>query len=117
MRPVVIVGPQGSGKSQALQKLGAALAKGQLVEEWDGVTPLNAAQVALTHAPIRWQGSMLVLSVEDLSLLMAPVERIRGSRLAERAAERLLFGVVPMYPLDESARLMALARELSGEGR
>lgn len=48
-KPVIIVAPQGAGKSRNANRLLAALGCKRLVDDWDGVTPLQSGDLALTN--------------------------------------------------------------------
>lgn len=46
--PIIVFGPQGSGKTSIAQAL-AAQHNGRLLEEWSGQEPLQAGDVATTN--------------------------------------------------------------------
>jgi len=71
-RTIIIVAPQGSGKTQHAQKLKEKLGCTRIVDEWDGQTPLRPGDLALTNLPL-WElplGSM-VMTLEDALALAA----------------------------------------------
>lgn len=63
MKPVIIVAPQGAGKSRHGAALLKALGCARLVDGWDGVEPLRDGDLALTHAPIVWQGECTLMDL------------------------------------------------------
>ena len=65
MQSVVITAPQGAGKSQHATALMGAFGCSRLVDEWDGVAPLQDGDLALTNAEVRWQGAGRVLTLEQ----------------------------------------------------
>lgn len=65
MNIIVITAPQGAGKSQHATALQAVFGSSRLVDEWDGVTPLQAGDLALTNAPVQWQGADRVMTLEQ----------------------------------------------------
>lgn len=48
-KPVIIVAPQGAGKSLNAEQLLASLGCGRLVDGWDGASPLRPGDLALTN--------------------------------------------------------------------
>lgn len=65
MKPVIIVAPQGAGKTRHADALMKALGCSRLVDSWDGVEPLQYGDLALTHAPIVWQGTCRVTTLAE----------------------------------------------------
>ena len=49
-KPVIIVGPQGSGKTTNAAKLMEIFGAARLVDDWDGQTPLQDGDLALTNS-------------------------------------------------------------------
>ena len=49
---VVIIAPQGAGKSRHAETLRAMFGCTSIVDEWDGVTPLPPGALALTNTQI-----------------------------------------------------------------
>lgn len=48
-RAIIIVAPQGAGKTQHAQALKAKLGCTHIVDEWDGRSPLKPGDLALTN--------------------------------------------------------------------
>lgn len=63
-KPVIIVGPQGSGKTTNAAKLMKIFGAARLVDDWDGQTPLQDGDLALTNSdylPAVMRGRVLTL--------------------------------------------------------
>lgn len=52
MKPTVIAGPPGTGKSRHAEAARKALGLIRIVDAWDGVTPLKQGDLALTNIEI-----------------------------------------------------------------
>lgn len=65
MQSVVITAPQGAGKSKHAAVLMGAFGCSRLVDAWDGLTPLQDGDLALTNAEVQWQGAGRVLTLEQ----------------------------------------------------
>lgn len=76
-QPIHIVwGPAGSGKSRIGQQLALAVGATQLVDAWDGLSPLPAGALALTNAEaFDVPHGAKVLSVRAATLALAELER------------------------------------------
>lgn len=64
MKALVIVGPQGCGKSQAAAALLQRYGRTVLVDNWDGKSPLSPGALALTHVPVESSPELDVLPWE-----------------------------------------------------
>ena len=63
---VIIVAPPGAGKSTLAPLLLKSLGCARVIEEWDGLLPLEAGDLALTSvSPSRVPEGVTVLSLED----------------------------------------------------
>lgn len=50
----ILVGPQGSGKSKRAAEIAALLGATEVVDEWDGISPVPAGALAVTNSiPVR----------------------------------------------------------------
>ncbi|SIQ37814.1 hypothetical protein SAMN05878282_103429 [Aquipseudomonas alcaligenes] len=64
-KPVIIVAPQGAGKTLHAEKLRLGFCCSRIVDSWNGIDPLLAGDIALTHAPIQSRAGCRVYSLDE----------------------------------------------------
>lgn len=71
-KPIIIVAPQGAGKTINAQKLKSGLGCTRIVDSWDGRSPLKPGDLALTNEqpPVSHRYQVMTLE-EGLALIRA----------------------------------------------
>ena len=64
-KPIIIVTPQGAGKTLNAQKLQQALGCTRIVDEWDGRSPLQPGDLALTNADPAFPDRYRLMSLDE----------------------------------------------------